>query len=72
VNTIGFRVSFFFVLLFSLAVNFLHACGGNMSIVAARNAWVGNFVCLCVMENMSCAEQWMVEGVIASKKGLCN
>jgi hypothetical protein len=43
-----------------------------MSIVVARNAWVGNFVCLCVMENMSCAEQWMVEGVIASKKGLCN
>jgi len=39
-----------------------------MSITVARNAWVGNFVCLCVMENRSCTEQWMVEGVIALKK----
>jgi hypothetical protein len=38
------------------------------SITTARNAWVGDFVCLCVMENRSCAEQWMVEGLIALKK----
>jgi len=43
-----------------------------MSIAFARNAWVGNFVYLCVMENMSCVERWMVEGKIALKKGLCN
>jgi hypothetical protein len=58
--------------LFSLAINFLHACGKNMSIVAARNTWACNFVYLCVMENKSCAEQWMVEGAIALKKGLRN
>ncbi len=71
VNTTSFRVSFF-VLLFSLAINFLHACDGNMSIDAARNAWVGNFVCLCVMENKSCAKRWMVEGATTFKKGLRN
>ncbi len=38
------------------------------SIAVARNAWVGDFVCLCVMENMNYAEQWMVEGVTALKK----
>jgi hypothetical protein len=72
VNTTGFRVSFFFVLLFSLVVNFLHVGGRNMSVVAARNAWVSNFVCLCVMENRSSAERWMVEGATTLKKGLCN
>jgi len=25
----------------------LHSCGGNFSITATRNAWVGYFVCLC-------------------------
>jgi hypothetical protein len=58
--------------LFSLAINFLHACGGNMSIVVARNAWVGNFVCLCVMENRSYTKQWIVEGMTTLKKGLHN
>jgi hypothetical protein len=43
-----------------------------MSIAIARNAWVNNFVCLCVMENMSYAESWMVEVVIALKEGLRN
>jgi hypothetical protein len=38
------------------------------SISAARNAWVGDLVCLCVMEDRSCSEKWMVEGVIALKK----
>jgi hypothetical protein len=41
----------------------------NMSITATRNAWVGNFVCLCVMENKSYTKGWMVEGAIALKKG---
>jgi hypothetical protein len=49
VNTTDFRVSFL-KKLSSLAVNFLHVCGGNISITAARNAWVGNFVCCCVKE----------------------
>jgi hypothetical protein len=35
------------------------------SIFATRNAWVGNFVCWCVMEDRSCTEQWMVEGATA-------
>jgi hypothetical protein len=39
-----------------------------MSITTTRNAWVGNSVCLCVMENKSCAKQWMVEGATALKK----
>jgi hypothetical protein len=39
-----------------------------MCIIAARNAWVGNFVCLCVMEDRSYAKQWMVEEAIALKK----
>jgi hypothetical protein len=43
-----------------------------MSIVAARNAWVGNFVYLCVMENMSYVERWMVEGETTLKKGVHN
>jgi len=68
VNTTCFKVLF----LFYLAINFLHACGMNMSIAIARNAWIGNFVCLCVMENRSCVEQWMVEGMTALKKGLHN
>jgi len=37
-------------------------------ISAARNAWVGNLACLCVMEDRSCVEQWMVEGAITLKK----
>jgi hypothetical protein len=43
-----------------------------MSIVAARNAWVGNFFCLCVVEDRSCAERWMVQRETALKKGLSN
>jgi hypothetical protein len=43
-----------------------------MSIAATRNAWIGEFVWFCVMENRSCTEQWMVEGVTALKKGLRN
>jgi len=39
-----------------------------MSIINARNAWVGNYDCLCVMEDKNCTEQWMVEEVIAMKK----
>jgi hypothetical protein len=50
VNATAFRVSFF-VLLFSLAITFLHSCGGNISIIVVRNAWVGYFVYLCVMED---------------------
>jgi hypothetical protein len=51
-----------------MVVNSLRAYNKNYSITAARNAWVGDFVYLCVMENKSCVEQWMVEGAIALKK----
>ncbi len=40
-----------------MAINFLRACGKNYSIATARNAWVGDLVCLCVMENRSCTKQ---------------
>jgi hypothetical protein len=43
-----------------------------MSVAATRNALVGNFVCLFVMENKSYVGQWMVEGVTTLKKGLRN
>jgi hypothetical protein len=43
-----------------------------MSITVARNAWVGYFVCLYVMENMNCVERWMVEGTTTLNKGLRN
>jgi hypothetical protein len=61
-------LGFFFVLLLSLAVTFLHSYGGNISITATRKTWVGYFVCLCVMEDRSCAAQWMVEGASTLKK----
>jgi hypothetical protein len=68
-RVLGFH---FFVSFFLIVVNFLHVCGENYSIVAARNAWGGNLVCLCVMEHRSCTERWMVEGEITLKKGLRN
>jgi hypothetical protein len=34
-------------------------------ISVARNAWAGDFVCLCVMGDSSYVEQWMVEGATA-------
>jgi hypothetical protein len=58
--------------LFSLAVTFLHSCGGNFSITIARNAWVGYSVYLCVMEDKNCTAQWMVEGTTELKKVLRN
>ncbi len=51
-----------------MAINFLCIYGGNYFIDAARNAWVGDLVCLCVMENRSCVERWMVEGATGLKK----
>jgi hypothetical protein len=54
-------LGFNFVLLFSLVVTFLHSCSGNFSITATRNAWVGYFICLCVMEYRNHKAQWMVE-----------
>jgi hypothetical protein len=38
------------------------------SIFAAKNAWVGDLVCLCVMEDRSCAKKWLVEGAATLKK----
>jgi hypothetical protein len=66
VNTTNIQ-GFVFVLLFSLTITFLHSCGGNISIIAARNAWVGYSVCLCVVEDRSCAMRWMVEGTSTLK-----
>ncbi len=56
-NTTSFRVFFLF-----------DCCQWPSTIVVAMNAWVGDLVCLCVMENRSCVERWMVEGAIALKK----
>jgi hypothetical protein len=39
-----------------------------MSITIARNAWVGNSICLCVMEDRFYVERWMMEEAIALKK----
>jgi hypothetical protein len=64
-TTCFFRV--LFVLLFSLAVIFLHSYGGNFSIIATRNAWVGYFVYLCVVEDRNCIVRWMVEEGTALK-----
>ncbi len=51
-----------------MAVNFCALVAKTYSISVARNAWVGDLVCLCVMEERSCAEQWMVEGATTLKK----
>jgi hypothetical protein len=67
VTAIGFRV-LSFLLLLSMAVNFCTLSTKIHFISATRNAWVGDLVCLCVMEDRSCAEQWMVEGVTPLKK----
>jgi len=55
-----------------MALNFLHVCDKNYFVVVAKNAWVGNLVCLCVMENRICIKPWMVEGAAALKRGLHN
>jgi hypothetical protein len=55
-----------------MAFNFLHAYDENYFVVVVKNAWVGNLVCLCVMENKIYIEPWMVEGVVTLKRGLCN
>jgi hypothetical protein len=65
VNTTNIQ-GFVFVLL--LAIAFSHSCGKNIFSTVVRNAWVGYFVCLCDMEDRSCAAQWMVEGAFALKK----
>jgi hypothetical protein len=49
VNTTGFRVSFLFDCC-QWPSTFWRACNGNYSIAAARNAWVGDLVCLCYGE----------------------
>ncbi len=66
VDTTSFRVLFFLFFCFHQASTFCMLAARmcplllqgmhDVSIVAARNAWVSNFVCLCVMENRSCAE----------------
>jgi hypothetical protein len=51
-----------------MVVNFCVLVVETYSIYVIRNAWLGDLVCLCVMEDKSCAEQWLVEGVTALKK----
>jgi hypothetical protein len=67
VNTTKFY-GFILFLLFLSAVTFFYPCSGNFSIIAARNAWVGYSVYLCVMEDRNYATRWMVEGALALKK----
>jgi hypothetical protein len=51
-----------------MVVNFCAFVADNHSIFYARNAWVGDLVYLCVMEDRSHAKQWMVEGDTALMK----
>jgi hypothetical protein len=51
-----------------MVVNFCAFGTDIHSIFVARNAWVGTLVGLCVMEDKSCAEQWMVGGASALMK----
>jgi hypothetical protein len=51
-----------------MAINFCTLAADTHSISTTRNAWVGDLICLCVMEDRSCAEKWMVEGTTALKK----
>jgi hypothetical protein len=51
-----------------MAVNFCTLAADTRSISAARNAWVSDLVCLCVMEDRSCVEKWVMEGASALKK----
>jgi hypothetical protein len=37
-------------------------------IFGTRNAWVGDLICLCVMEDRKCAVKWMAEGATALKR----
>jgi hypothetical protein len=37
-------------------------------IFGTRNAWVGDLIYLCVMEDRKCAVKWMAEGATALKK----
>jgi hypothetical protein len=62
---LGFHL---FVLLLLMVVNFCAFIADIHSISTARNAWVGDLVCLCVMEDRSYAEQWMVEGATTLMK----
>jgi hypothetical protein len=48
-----------------MAINFCVLAAYTHSIYAARNAWVGNLVYLCVMEDKSYTKKWMVEGATA-------
>jgi hypothetical protein len=70
VNATNFRVSSFCLIIVN-GRQLLHTCSTYSHthfISAARNAWVGNLVSLCVMEDRSCVEKWMVEGATALKK----
>jgi hypothetical protein len=51
-----------------MVINFWALAAKTHYIFVARNAWVSDLVCLCVMEDMNCAKQWMVERTSALKK----
>jgi hypothetical protein len=51
-----------------MVVNFCAFATDTHSISIARNAWVGDLVCLRVMEDRSCTKQWMVEGATTLMK----
>jgi hypothetical protein len=51
-----------------MVVNFCAFAADIHSISIARNTWDGNLVSLCVMEDKSCAEQWMVGRAFALMK----
>ncbi len=67
VNTMDFK-AFFLCLNCQWLLTFYVLAAETYSITATRNAWVGDLVCLYVMENRNCIEQWMAEGATALKK----
>jgi hypothetical protein len=63
VNTTDFRILSFCLLIIN-GRQILRVCDGYRFISVARNAWAGDLVSLCVMEDRSYAEQWMVEELL--------
>ncbi len=51
-----------------MAVNFCMLATNTHFIFGTRNAWVGDLIYLCVMEDRKCAVKWMAEGATALKK----
>jgi hypothetical protein len=67
VNAIDFRVSSFCLIIVN-GHQLLRTCDRYSFYFYYKDSWVGDLVCLCVIEDRNCAKKWMVEGAIALKK----